>query len=174
MLFTAATTIGILDDHSKQENNISIGKQRTIKVDTVLIIVLLASMPFIDLYYIILCFVNIYFFVNMQLTYKRHHRNNPFIVVAYILIISYLIALLASSKGLTIANMGKSIIEFSTDKNTTINGTLIFQDGDKYYIKNGEGHIVIDKSHISSPIRFSEYKYENNNSIFDKVKPFFK
>lgn len=172
-LLLAVGMTGLLLDYVKAGKSTTQESNREKKVDKFLLILLVILIFIIDWQFIALLVLNIFFFLTMQSYYKKENRHNPLFVVVYIFITAYLVASLVNSRGLTMANMCKSDIKCTLENDTIIEGTLVFQDSNIYYITTKEKHISIDKSLIKSPIQFTTVKFKNSNSIFFIIKELF-
>lgn len=173
ILFAIGIT-GLLLDYIKTGKGTAQEQNREKKVDKFLLILLVLLIFIMDWQFIALLVLNIFFFLTMQSYYKKENRHNPLFVVAYIFITAYLVASLVNSRGLTIANMCKSNIKCSLENDTIIEGILVFQDSNTYYITTKNKHLSVDKSLIKSPIQFTTVTFQNSNSLLMFIKNLFK
>lgn len=172
ILFAAVSQVELMDNYVTSAKNIEETKNKEKQIDIFFYIMAILLTIFIDYFYILLALTNIFFFYSIKKMYKAQKIINPTHIAVYVLIATYVVASLSNNYGLAIADMRKTNIEFISDKNQTISGALIFQDSNTLYFTNNSKRFSIDKSHISSPIQYKEYKYEHNNSIFEQAKPF--
>lgn len=171
-LLGAVGMVVLLIDYVKT-NDRTIQSYRERKVDKFLLIILVLLVFILDWQLIAILALNISFFIILQSYYKRENKHNPLFIFVYIFVTAYLVASLVNSRGLTIANMSKSHIKCTLENDSIIEGTLIFQDSNTYFITTKEKHISIDKSLIKSPIQFTTVAFQNPPTIYFITKELF-
>ncbi|MGE4472500.1 hypothetical protein [uncultured Sulfuricurvum sp.] len=145
------------------------------KIDnTIWIIFIIIALFINDIYSAIFLFFYSLSFYFLRRFYLKRKIHDPFNIVIFLLILSYLTALLTSEKGLMIANMGKCNASFISDQNKSIHGHLIFQDNNTLYLSIKNQKMSFDKTHITSPIYYEKTAYKTY-SLYEKTKnQFFK
>lgn len=117
---------------------------------------------FIDWRYSFLTFVNIAFYSAMVERHEKRKFLNPAHLIGYLLSLSFAIALLIDAKGFTLANMQKTEINLQIENNQTINGSLIFNDDQNFYIRDHNQSISIAKDKV---INIVHYNHQDIKSI---------
>lgn len=120
---------------------------------------------YVDWRYTFIYVINVAFYNSIIDYYEEEKLFNPFQIIMYFLSMSFAIALLIDAKGFTLANMQKVNVHCQLENNQSIQGTLVFDDKENFYIKDGNQSISISKEKIIDKVQYIKDPLQSKSLI---------